>query len=76
MCRPIPISTFEVYTCIPLGDPLIDVLYYCNDRNEAFILAFDELNRNLTNNFQMRFVKSRKVFKMQLHPAARQCTLC
>jgi hypothetical protein len=30
------------------------------------LLALDELNRNLTNNFQIWFVKSRKFFKMQL----------
>jgi hypothetical protein len=31
-------------------------------------LVFDELNRNLTSNFQIKFVKSRMVFKMQLEP--------
>jgi hypothetical protein len=37
LSRPIPISTFEVYTCSPFRDPWLGLLYHCNDRNEAFI---------------------------------------
>jgi hypothetical protein len=49
-----------------------DALFHCVVCFTAMIemkrLAFDELNRNLTKNFQIKFVKSRKVLKMQLEP--------